>query len=121
MKTLNPLHRLIHDATDATADDLPLIENIMREEIFHSTLDWQTHEQLRGGAQQAFARLNEDRDLYELDAENGGAVLEQMRAEAAAREYPTPSNRAALELATQRHEATRAQLLTGLDQPREAH
>ena len=52
MKPLNPLHRLIREATDAAADDMARIENIMREEIFHSTLDWQTREQLADAARE---------------------------------------------------------------------
>lgn len=121
MKKLNPLHRLICEATGAKAGDLPLIENIMREEIFHSTLDWQTREQLRDGARQAYARLNEDRELYELEAETGRALFEQMRAEAAARESDTPANRTARELATQRHDTARARLLALLDQTQPTH
>ena len=31
----------------------------MREDIFHSTLDWQTHEQLEDAARQAFALLED--------------------------------------------------------------
>lgn len=75
----NPLHRLIEEATDAPARDLAQIENIMREEIFHSTLDWQSAEQLSDAARQAFARLNADRELYEFSHASGVAQFQKMR------------------------------------------
>lgn len=46
--------RIIADATGVEDPRrLAEIEDIMRETIFHSTLDWQTREQLVEGAQQA--------------------------------------------------------------------
>jgi hypothetical protein len=80
---LNPLHCLIQDATHAPASDLAQIENIMRDEIFHSTLDWQTREQLADAARQAFARLNDNRELYEFGRASALAVFHQMRAASA--------------------------------------
>ncbi len=56
---------MILEDTNCSPSDSIMVENIMREEIFHSTLDWQTREQFREGAEQAFERLQEDRDLYE--------------------------------------------------------
>lgn len=53
----NPLHELIHDATGAPPALIPIIEQVMREDIFHSTLDWQTAAELADGARQAY-------DLY---------------------------------------------------------
>jgi hypothetical protein len=44
-------------ATGAPESILAILENLMREEIFHSTLDWQSQEQLDEGARQAY-------DLY---------------------------------------------------------
>ncbi len=81
MKTtlrLNPLRRLIQRATGAPAADLALIENIMRDDIFHSTLDWQTREQLTDAARQAFTLLQNNRDLYESARDNALAVFHQM-------------------------------------------
>ena len=80
---LNPIHRLIQDATHAPASDLAQIENIMREDIFHSTLDWQTREQLGAAARQAFALLNENRELYDFSRVSALAMFQKMRAESA--------------------------------------
>ena len=62
----NYLHRQIQSATGAAPADWALIENIMRDEIFHSTLDWQSEAQLAGAARQAAAHLNAHRELYEF-------------------------------------------------------
>ena len=62
----NPFRKLIEEATGAPSSDLAMIENIMRDDIFHSTLDWQTSEQLSEAASQAFALLNANRELYEF-------------------------------------------------------
>ena len=43
-----------------------IVEDIMRNDVFHSTLDWQTHEQYRAGAIEAFEALNEMRALGTL-------------------------------------------------------
>jgi hypothetical protein len=86
MKTapvMNPLHHLIQRATNAPARDLALIENIMREDIFHSTLDWQTRDQLVAAAREAFALLQANRDFYESHAAEVQAVFQQMRAASA--------------------------------------
>ena len=54
---LSPYSQLIADATGAPEHLLPLLENLMRDEVFHSTLDWQSAAQLADGARQAY-------DLY---------------------------------------------------------
>ena len=79
----NPIHRLIQDATHAPARDLAQIENIMRDDIFHSTLDWQTRDQLSAAARQAFAFLNENHELYDLSRVSALAMFQKMRAESA--------------------------------------
>lgn len=76
----NPLHFLIQTATGAPLNDLAMIENIMRDDIFHSTLDWQTSEQLCSAARQAFDLLNDNRDLYEFSRASAMAALNEMRA-----------------------------------------
>ena len=65
--SVTPLRQLIHQATGAPADELAMIEHIMRDDIFHSTLDWQTAEQLRVAAREAFELFQENRDLYEFE------------------------------------------------------
>jgi hypothetical protein len=74
---------LIQRATGARAGDLVLVENIMRDDIFHSTLDWQTREQLTDAARQAFALLQSNRDLYEFGRVSALAVFQSMRAASA--------------------------------------
>ena len=56
-----------------------MIEHIMREDIFHSTLDWQTQAELRRAARKAAKILDEDRPLYEEFFAKTRAVFEQMR------------------------------------------
>ncbi len=50
---------LIIDATGASPEDAAQIEDIMRKDIFHSTLDWQTSVQLRKAAKEGAEILRE--------------------------------------------------------------
>ena len=75
----NPLFILIEKATGAPSSDLVMIENIMRDDIFHSTLDWQTSEQLSSAARQAFALLRENRDMYEFSRTSALAAFNEIR------------------------------------------
>ena len=76
----NPLRILIEKATGAPLRDLAMIENIMRDDIFHSTLDWQTAEQLSAAARQAFDLLNRNRELYEASRASALAAFDEMSA-----------------------------------------
>jgi hypothetical protein len=49
----SPYAPLIAAATGAPETRLAILENLMREDIFHSTLDWQTAEELAEGARKA--------------------------------------------------------------------
>lgn len=49
----SPYASLIAAATGAPEGKLALLENLMRDEIFHSTLDWQSAEELAEGARRA--------------------------------------------------------------------
>jgi hypothetical protein len=55
---------LIIKATGASGDDIATIDNIMREELFHSPPDWQTARQIASAARKAQAMLRAD---YEFD------------------------------------------------------
>ena len=77
----NWLHRLIQEATNAPVNDFKQIENIMRDEIFHSTLDWQTREQLSDGARRAFLLLRGNRELYESGLAGAQSLFRKMHAE----------------------------------------
>lgn len=49
----SPYASLIAAATGAPECRLALLENLMRDEVFHSTLDWQSAEELTRGAREA--------------------------------------------------------------------
>lgn len=108
-----PLDRIFGDL-GLGPDEALIVEEIMREEIFHSTLDWQSEEQLLGAAIQAhdLYRRNEGFylassrhsrahfELYHLKAigADPAGIEEASRKEAAARielnrflEYPVPA------------------------------
>ena len=82
------LERLIHKATGAAEADLPIIEHIMRADVFHSTLDWQNREQLVEGARQAHALLGANRDLYEIEQAAAQAVPRQFSSQPEAKKRP---------------------------------
>jgi hypothetical protein len=45
---------LIKTYTGCTDNEVDSIEDIMRNDIFHSTLDWQSPKQFRDGAREAY-------------------------------------------------------------------
>jgi len=57
----------IRDATGAPVEILPILERIMRDEIFHSTLDWQTVRQFDAAARKAHRMYREAHYYYEAD------------------------------------------------------
>lgn len=111
----NPIHHLIQRATGAAGPDLPRIENIMREDIFHSTLDWQTRAQLEQAAREAHQLLNDNRELYDLDHACRAAMFHKMRAEADLREADTAAHRAGVAAAERTFQTARATLFGKLD------
>ena len=54
-------------ATGAADELLPILENIMREEVFHSMLDWQSASQFRDGARQALAIYEENSSFFQAE------------------------------------------------------
>lgn len=73
---------MILEDTGCTTGDAGLIEHIMREDVFHSTLDWQTRAELRRAACRAAKILAQNRDLYEQERAQTRAIFEDMRAAA---------------------------------------
>jgi hypothetical protein len=69
---------LIQKATQVPHQDIAMIENIMRSDIFHSTLDWQSREQLVAGAKEAHALLVANRELFEFEQEAVAAHCSQV-------------------------------------------
>lgn len=57
----------IQDATQAPEEILPILERIMRDEIFHSTLDWQTARQFNAAARKAHKMYREAQYYYDAD------------------------------------------------------
>lgn len=70
----SPYASLIAAATGAPESKLALLENLMRDEIFHSTLDWQSAEELAEGARCAH-------DLYRAAPAYFDGLLILQRAE----------------------------------------
>jgi len=77
---------MIIEDTDCSPDDAVMIEHIMREDIFHGTLDWQARAELRHAARTAAKILAGDRPLYEEYFARTRAVFDEMRR---AREHKT--------------------------------
>ncbi len=74
---------LIAKATGAADDLLPILENIMREEVFHSTLDWQSASQFQSGARKALAIYEEHRDFFQAEMSYQKARFRMLMAEQA--------------------------------------
>jgi hypothetical protein len=64
----SPYSKLIAAATGAPTSKLAVLENIMRDEIFHSTLDWQTADQLAAAARQAHDIYRSAPCFYDMGA-----------------------------------------------------
>ena len=54
----------IFDALRLDETESAIVENILREDVFHSTLDWQTREQLLGGAIRAHDLFRQDEAFH---------------------------------------------------------
>lgn len=67
--------KIINEATGVSdPGDLAAIEDSMRHDIFHSTLDWQTRAQLMRGAREAWELVQLMRDPIALAAALGEAA-----------------------------------------------
>ena len=77
--------QMIIEDTGCNAAGAAIIEDIMRNEIFHSTLDWQTRAQFRQGARKAAKVLEQNRALFESYRARSRAIFEQTQQERAAR------------------------------------
>jgi hypothetical protein len=71
----------IIEVTGCSQEDAVMIEHIMREEIFHSTLDWQTAAQFNRAARKAAKMLVADRGVYEEYFRLTREAYQRMRAE----------------------------------------
>jgi hypothetical protein len=62
--TISGYQEQIIEILGCTPDEASLVEDIMRDEVFHSTLDWQSAAQFKRGAFKAWRMFNEDRAHY---------------------------------------------------------
>jgi hypothetical protein len=74
------ISELIKESTNASAQDVLMIEHIMRSDVFHSTLDWQSEEQLVAGAKEAHALLATNRELFEFEQKAAAALCAELGA-----------------------------------------
>ena len=72
---MSTYEEMIVEDTGCSSDDATKIEFIMREDVFHSTLDWQSRAAFRRGARKAAKLLEVDRDVYEAWFANLNAVF----------------------------------------------
>jgi hypothetical protein len=78
----SPYPPLIAAATGAPTSKLAILENIMRDEIFHSTLDWQTADQLAAAARQAHDIYRSSPCFYDMGAIHQKAAYNLSKLEA---------------------------------------
>jgi hypothetical protein len=62
---VGPYQRDIIKQLGCSAEDAAMVEDIMRTQVFHSTLDWLSAAELQRGARKAWAILEADRELFE--------------------------------------------------------
>lgn len=86
---LKPYQALIHEATSAPVEILPILERIMREEIFHSTLDWQSRRQFFSAAKKAYRMYQNASGYYDLENDWHKARWQWALAEGALNEAKT--------------------------------
>jgi len=63
---LDSLHPAIDDEPSAKAGNATLIKNIMRDEILHSTTEWQTEAQMARATSEAADPLTADSEIHEF-------------------------------------------------------
>lgn len=74
---------MILAVTGAPPPLLPTLERIMRRDVFHSTLDWQSSLEFARGARQAFALYRKDAAFYNAETAQLAAVFEFAQTEQA--------------------------------------
>ena len=62
---IRPYQRDIIEQLGCTTEDSAMVEDIMRTQIFHSTLDCLSTLQFRRGVNEAWALLESERDMFE--------------------------------------------------------
>lgn len=75
----SPYASAIALATGARARDWGMIETIMRTEVYHSTLDWQSASEFEDGARKAYRILQANRPFYELSRRQAELLCKEMK------------------------------------------
>lgn len=88
--------RMIKELTGFSDKFLPVIEYIMRNEVFHSTLDWQDREEFRRGALEALGIYMRNPQPYDAELAHNRAVFQRMQAERAVSAAEQADDRATL-------------------------
>ena len=71
--------KMIVEDTGCAPEEVSMVEDIMRNEVFHSTLDWQSRAQWRKGAKEAYTILEANRPEYEEYSRKAREVFEKMQ------------------------------------------
>lgn len=61
---IGPYKKQIIAELRCSSEDAEMVEDIMRNHIFHSTLDWQSAAELQREAHEAWAILEADRETF---------------------------------------------------------
>jgi hypothetical protein len=101
---------MIQEATGAPSHHLGLLENILRQEVFHSTLDWQTRAEFDRGAKRAYALYRRDSAFYDAHFALRAATFQLMQADTLLADAQTSGSAAEITAATSRAESARAAL-----------
>jgi hypothetical protein len=101
----------IATANGAIARVWGMIEEIMRTEIYHSTLDWQSADELADGARKAYRLLQGNRPFYELTRQQTGLFCMEMKVRQQMEKAEAALARAGSRGDAQRAEASRQQML----------
>ena len=80
---IGPYQRDIVDQLGCSAEDALMVEDIMRNHVFHSTLDWMSAAQFRRGAREAWELLESEREMFEDYYRKARQAFEEMRKEQA--------------------------------------
>lgn len=80
-KSLTLYEQMICEATGASPEIAPTLERIMREDVFHSTLDWQTKEEFDAGAREAYDQYQFAPAYYNSVSRLLKLVYQRMKAE----------------------------------------
>ena len=90
---IGPYQRDIMGQLDCSAEDASMVEDIMRNHVFHSTLDWQTAAQFRRGAREAWKLLEAEREMFEEYYRGVRRAFEEMRTAEVESDRPTMNER----------------------------